>query len=1109
VTTEERKIVTVLFCDLVDFTASSDGSDPEDVRARLRPYHARVRQEIERYGGVVEKFIGDAVMAVYGAPIAHEDDAERAIRGALRAIEAIAELNESHPGLGLQVRIGISTGEAVVTLGARPEQGESMVAGDVVNTASRLQGVAPIGGIVVGEQTYRTTQAVFDWQALDPVALKGKAEPVPIWRPLGARSRFGTDLARGHATPLVGRDLEKRLLQDSFERSVREKSPQLVTVIGEPGVGKSRLVSELFGHVDAAPQLVRWRQGRCLPYGERITFWALGEVVKAELGILDTDPEDVAAAKLDQALPDGPDREWLRQRLLPLVGLEASSTADREELFTAWRRFLESLADDSPSVFVFEDLHWADDAMLAFLEHLADWSSGVPMFIVATARPELYERKPTWASAVRNAARINLAPLSEIETAKLISLLLDQAVLPVEVQSLILERAGGNPLYAEEFVRLLRDRGLLVRKGKIVALAEGADIPFPAGVQALIAARLDTLSSERKRLIQDAAVIGKVFWAGAIAAMGGREPKAVIDSLHELARKELVRPTRASSMAGEAEYAFWHILVRDVAYSQIPRAARAEKHRRAAAWIEEVAGERLEDHAEILAHHYTTALDLSRAVGGTDIAEVEAAALRFLLLAGERALGLDRAKAEANLARALHLAPPGHPQRPNVLVRWADAARHANRHGEAVAALEEAISAFRDRGEAMEAAQAMTTLGNVRWQMGDARSRQTAGQAVDLLLTLPPGPALVAAYAEMSRLEHLGGEFRESVASAERALELARRLGLGEPAKPLGYLGASSLELGDVAGLAAVRRAATLALESGQAREAGILTNNLADGTAQIGGPAAALALYRQGIEFAERRGITEIALWMSAEAAGQLVRIGSLSDALSRVERLAATFEAGGTVNGLVRCRCVQALVLTYLGRAAEAVPLVDWAVEAASTAGAIEGIAMSLPIGALVHRSIGDDEGAVRLLARLADHEQAIQTSYYAMHLPDAVRTAVGAGDVRLAERLVGALKAALPAQQHSLVAVRAIVAEARGEQSEAARLYAEAAERWERFGVVPERAFALLGQGRSLLALGRYGDASGPLQQARKVFGSLGAKPALAETDALLERTTALAS
>ncbi len=563
----------MLFCDLAGFTAASEDADPEDVRARIRPYHQRLRQEIERYGGTVEKFVGDAVMAVFGAPVAHEDDAERAVRTGLRILEAIEELNEADPGLQLQVRIGISTGEAVVALGARPEEGEGIVTGDVVNTASRLQGAAPVNGIAVSERTFRETERVFDYEQLQPASVKGKAEPLLIWRPLRARARFGTEVTRAHTTPLVGRELEKPLLIGTFQRSAQQRSCQLVTIVGEPGVGKSRLCAELFAYIEDRPELVSWRQGRCLPYGEGISFWALGEVVKAECGIVESDSPAEARAKLERALhPDEPDRPWLLARLGPLVGVSAEP-ASQEESFAAWRRFLESLAAKGPAVLVFEDLHWADPALLSFLEHLADWSQAVPLLLLCTARPELYERHPTWAAGLRNATTINLAPLTEEETVRLISALSERAVLPAETQQALLERAGGNPLYAEEFVRLLADRGDVAGTEEV-----------PASVQALIAARLDTLSPERKSLLQDAAVVGKVFWAGALAELGGRDVRDVQQALHELSRKELVRPARTTAMAGEHEYGFWHGLVRDVCYAQIPRAARSD--RRSAARID-------------------------------------------------------------------------------------------------------------------------------------------------------------------------------------------------------------------------------------------------------------------------------------------------------------------------------------------------------------------------------------------------------------------------------------------------------------------------------------------------------------------------------------------
>ena len=655
--------MTALFCDLVGFTAVSEAADPEDVDKMLARYFSMARAAIEAFGGTVEKFIGDAVVGVFGAPAAHEDDAERAVRVGLRIADLAREL-EAVGGAPLRLRVGINTGEALVRLGITPGSGEGFLRGDAINTASRIQSVAPEMGVAVGLGTYEATAVVFDYEELEPATLKGKAEPVQVFLAKSPRARFGTDLIRTHDTPFIGREIDLALLKGIFDKTVAATSPQLVTVVGEPGLGKSRIVAELFAYIDTKTDLIIWRQGRCLPYGEGITFWALGEILKAHAGILESDRPDVATTKLERVLPAGEERPWFRQRLLPLLGIEATSIAEREELFTAWRRFLEHIAERNPTVLVFEDLHWADESMLAFLEHLVECAEGVPLLVIGTARPELFDRYPHYVAGLRNTNSLNLAPLSEGETTRLISALLEATVLPTELQTPILDRAEGNPLYAEEFVRLLKDKDLLVRKGASWELREGAEVPFPDSIQALIASRLDTLSTDTKSMLADAAVIGKVFWAGAVAQMGERDLGDVTETLRELSRKELVRPDRRSSIEGEAEYAFWHVLARDVAYGQLPRASRGSRHVAAARWIESRAPERVEDLADVLAHHYATALELARAAGQTDqIRELEEPALKFLTLAGERALGLDTASALSNLERALALAPQGHPAR--------------------------------------------------------------------------------------------------------------------------------------------------------------------------------------------------------------------------------------------------------------------------------------------------------------------------------------------------------------------------------------------------------------------------------------------------------------
>ena len=850
------------------------------------PHAASAR--IEDYGGTVEKFIGDAVMAVFGAPLAHEDDAERAIRAGLRILDAIAEANADDPALDLKVRIGINTGEAVVSLGARPEQGEGFVTGDVVNTASRLQGVAPVNGIAVGEATHEATASIFEFEELEPVELKGKAEPVRLWWAKAARSRFGTDVTRTHTTPLVGRELERDLLTATFERAVRDRSVHLVTVVGEPGIGKSRLVAELFAYSDRSPDLVTWRQGRCLPYGEGIAFWALGEIVKAAAGILETDAPDVAAEKIDLAVQtEQADARWLRQRLRPLVGLDAPAAA-REENFAAWRRFLEIVAGDGPLVLVVEDLHWADEALLAFLEEVVEFVTGVSMVVLVTARPELFERAPGFAQSARNSNRVNLAPLSEAETAQLTAMLLDSTVLPAEVSSLVVERAGGNPLYAEEFVRLLKDRGLLRRDGvSWVSAPDAGEIPLPSGVQGLIAARLDTLEPDRKRLLQDASVLGKVFWSGGLAAMGDEDPAQIDAVLHELGRRELVRRQPSSSMAGETEYAFWHALVRDVCYGQIPRSQRIERHTTAAGWIESAAGMRLEDHAEILAGHYTAALELAVATGRPDEADrLSEAARRYLTLAGDRSLGLDVAGAEALYRSALELTPEGTPERAHLLAKLAEVLLQRARFSEANEMLDAAHALFLADGDVRSAAVTLARTSVILARMGDTRARGRTIAALELLEPLPPGPELVQVLSEYAGEAFISDDLDRTIEASKRAIEVAETLGMPTPARALGFLGGAR-SLADPAGIDDLRQAMAISDEQGLGREGCVIRNNIANSIATVDGPRAGLEAWRDSVEFARRRGSEE---FVSAGLQGEvecLTLLGRWDEALSQADAL------------------------------------------------------------------------------------------------------------------------------------------------------------------------------------------------------------------------------
>ena len=704
---EERKIVTALFADLVGFTGRAEQLDPEDVRRMLAPYHARVKTELESYGGTVEKFIGDAVVALFGAPLAHEDDPERGVRAAVAARDALGELNAADPTLGLHVRIGVTTGEAMIALSARPKEGEGMATGDVVNTASRLQSAAPVDGILVDETTFRATSTVIEYRDAEPVHAKGKSEPVRVWEVVAPRTRLGVDIAFRGGAELIGREQELRLLRDALARSERERAPQLVTLVGAPGIGKSRLLFELYAALDDDPEVfANWRQGRSLPYGEGVSFWALGEMVKAQAGILESDSSDEAAAKLGTAVTtvvhDEVEAQWVDEHLGPLVGLEGPEAAGgdlRREAFAAWRRFFESLAETRPLVLVFEDIHWADEGLLDFVDHLVDWATDVPILVVCTARPELLERRPGWGGGKRSALTVSLSPLSDDDIERLLRALLAERSVPQARVDDLLAHAGGNPLYAEEFVRMLAENGA------------DAGLPLPETVQGIIAARLDTLAGEEKALVQDAAVVGKVFWVGALAAVSDRPTSEVEQGLQRLERTEFVRRERRSSVAGETAFVFRHVLVRDVAYGQIPRPRRAELHRRTAGWLESLAGDRAEDIADLIAHHYLSALQFARAAG-RGLGDLPERARIALVEAGDRALALSAyAPAVRFYREALASWPDDDPERPPLLLRYGQALFRAEQTGAEV--LVEAANELLAAGEVELAAEAQVLLGDL------------------------------------------------------------------------------------------------------------------------------------------------------------------------------------------------------------------------------------------------------------------------------------------------------------------------------------------------------------------------------------------------------------
>ena len=841
---EERKVVTILFTDLVGSTARAEGLDPEDVRATLSAYYAQLRAELERHGGTVEKFIGDAVMAIFGAPVAHEDDAERAVRAALAIRDSIGE--------ELQIRTAVNTGEALVALGARPGEGDAMVAGDVVNTAARLQSAAPVNGILVGEGTYRATRQAIDYREAPPVEAKGKAEPIPVWEAVSARSRFGSDVEQKLRTPLVGRERERSLLADALDRARTEQSVQLVTLVGVPGIGKSRLVAELFQILEADPDLINWRQGRSLPYGERLSFWALGEIVKAHAGILESDgaatAEEKLVAMVEELSEDEQERDWIGRHARPLVGLEGGVRAEREEAFAAWRRLLEAAAERRTLVLIFEDLHWADDGLLDFVDHLADWATTVPLLIVGTARPELLDRRPGWGGGKRNAFTLSIGALSDEETAVLLQRLLDRPVLDAEAQQAVLRRAEGNPLYAEEYARMLAEHG------------EG-DLSLPETVQGLIAARVDGLAPDEKALLQDASVIGKVFWPGALP---GADPRV----LHGLERKEFVRRDRRSAIAGETQFAFLHGLVRDVTYGQIPRAERAQKHRQAAEWLGSLAGDRAEDHAEMLANHYREAVSLSEAAG-LDTAVLREPARQAFADASRRAFSLSAGQTALDFAlAALALTEPDSAERPELELLGAYASRLVDSQ-DVPELLESAIQGFVAQDDYEHAAEAAALRSSDAFFRGDvAASRDAVARAVEFARRAPPSPSAGRALSQAARgAEILDRDFPRALELAREALAIAEDAGDQElAASCLNTIGLARVHAGDAGGIEELERSVQLAEAAGSAFHLHTGLNNLANSLWQVGRLEEGSIRIREARALCERYGFGSGLEWNDAE---------------------------------------------------------------------------------------------------------------------------------------------------------------------------------------------------------------------------------------------------
>ncbi len=782
---EERRTVTVLFADLSGYTAIAERLDPEAVKALVDRFLGRLGEEVDRVGGRVDKYMGDAVMAIFGAPVAHEDDPERAVRAAVAMQAAMTELNQrllSDHGIEFALCVGVNTGEVLAG-----KVGEDYtVIGDAVNVASRLQSSASPGTITVGERTQRATSGVVEYEPLEPLELKGKAEPVAAWRVIGLSEKH-TGVARrsSREAPLVGREDEFAALQMLLARVARNNGPHLATVFGQAGVGKTRLLREFERSLDAADPPVRQRRGRCLSFGSSVVYWPLSEMLRAECAIVDGDPMEVAWAKLERRLgsllgSDG-DEDGVARRIAPLARLLGIEVPDmpappegedaqsaRDTFFAAVRAYLEALAQGQPLVLAWEDIHWADEGMLDLIEYLSQWLRA-PVLQVCLARDELLERRPGWGASRRTTTSLFLDPLTAADTRELIATLLRDAGAKPEVLDVLAERAEGNPLFAEEMVQRLAEEGS----------SKAAELPDT--VQGLLAARLDSLAPLERHLVAHAAVVGRVFWEGALAPVAEAEGGDLQAALSTLREKDIIVPGEGVRLADEQELAFKHVLIRDVAYGTLPKAVRARKHFEVGMFIEQRAGERLHEVVALLAEHYGRAATLGAEVhlDPDELAPLRSKALQFLEAAGDAASALySNQEALAHFALAATLGEGDQPQQARLREKQGDLALRLGRVDAAIEVWEQDLDFYADQEDLEHVAELHRKIGAALAHKGQrTEAIQHHQQGINLIKDGPPSLALVRLYEEAAWLYMQVGDNMLAIYASEKALRLAERLG--------------------------------------------------------------------------------------------------------------------------------------------------------------------------------------------------------------------------------------------------------------------------------------------------------------------------------------------
>lgn len=884
---KERKFATALFADLVGSTELGERQDPEVVEAVVGRAFDRLSEEVERHGGLVEKYMGDALLAVFGVPAAHEDDPERAVRAALEMQAVLSALNGEFRSEGkpeLRMRIGVEAGEILVDA----EHPDRMLTGDAVNTASRLQAVAQPGHVVVGVAVQDSTKAVIEYRALPALDIKGKAAPVTAWRALrvGARRR-GERAPLGFEARLIGRDEELALLRQTFHRVEAEGRAALVTVLGPAGVGKSRLAWELLQFVEELPQVIHWRKGRCLAYGG-VSYSALAEAVKAQCEILEDDPPELVAEKVERAVEQLFGDRSVVPQILALVGPKTEQRFTREQLFEAWRRFLERMAARYPLVLVLEDLHWADAGLLDFVEHLADWAEG-PIQVLALARPELLELRPGWGGGKRNYAALSLDPLTPKESEAMLDDLLATS-LPTEVKQLVVERSEGNPLFTEEIVRMFVDRGVLRSTDtggwELAVSVDSVDVPH--SIHALIAARLDNLPFEEKSVLQDAAVVGRVFWVGTAARLSGLATEEARVLLGRLRVKEIIVPRDPPVFSDDLEFAFRHVLIRDVAYESLPKALRATKHAEVARWADERAGERREEIAELIATHYSEALRYLEELGeGGGRPELQGDAYRWARVAADRARGLWQiTEALRWYRRALELAESLDIAASELARLWEDYGRTADGFGlgvEVRQAYEEAARLYEEQGRGPDAARVQSHLAAIAFKLGqDEAVLPLVEGALDRLELLGESRDLAAALHMLGWYQWRRGRLEEAEKPLRRSMEMAERVGaLSVQGHATQTLGLTLLDGGRwPEGLPLVEESYRIAQQADNLTLLLRCANNVPAVLVDYApGLERGLAILREGLELAERAGQAQRG-WILGTLGDYMVLLGRLDEA-------------------------------------------------------------------------------------------------------------------------------------------------------------------------------------------------------------------------------------